>query len=97
MISSCPNCGHRLGKAIVDGITQCFHCNRVVSTTLMNELLSAAWEARRGNLSPESIEWQTKLEKDFANLIYHFVCVAGYSHDEFLSFLKKLQLLTPKS
>lgn len=93
MISLCPNCGHKLSKDLLDGITQCCHCNRVVSSTTLNKILSAAWEARKNNLSSESIQWQTKLEKDFANLVYFFVCVLGYSHDEFLNLVKKLQLI----
>jgi len=93
MISLCPNCGHKLSKDLVDGITQCCHCNRVVSTNIVNELLSAAWEARKNDLSAEAIHWQTKLEKDFSNLVYYFVCVLGYSHDEFLNLLRKLQLM----
>jgi len=93
MISLCPNCGHGLNKAISDGLTQCAHCNRVVSNNFFNELLSAAWEARKNNLSSESIQWQTKLEKDFADFVHYFICILGYSHDEFLALLKKLQVL----
>lgn len=92
MISLCPNCGHKLNKELLDGITQCNHCHRVVSTNLINELLSAAWEARKNNLSSENLQRHTKLEKDFSNFIHHFVCNLGYSHDEILFLLKKFQV-----
>jgi hypothetical protein len=96
MINVCPNCGYALNKGLVNGIAHCSHCNRVISTTPFNEILAASWEARKKDLTPEMIEWQTKLEKDFANFVYYFVCVLGYSHDEFLTLIKKFQLVSPK-
>jgi hypothetical protein len=64
-----------------------------VSTTILNELLSAAWDARKNDLSAEAIQWQTKLDKDFSNLVYYFICVLGYSHDEFLNLMRKFHLI----
>jgi len=92
MISLCPNCGYKLNNDLLDGVTQCCHCNRVFSNNLFNELLSAAWDARKNNLTPDLIQWQTKLDKDFSQFVYYFVVVLDYSHDEFIGLIKKFQI-----
>lgn len=94
MIVVCPNCGHTLHRELKDGLTHCSHCNQILDSSDYNRLLSAAWKVRRENLTLEQIKWQIKLDNDFAILVFTFVSEYGYTHDEFISLLKKLGVST---
>jgi Zn-finger protein len=91
MINNCPNCGFSLQQELNDGISHCKNCNAVFNSNVFNEILSAAWQLRRQNISLDKLEWQTKLDKDLVNFVYYFVSILGYSHDELLKMLKKFQ------
>jgi hypothetical protein len=91
MITVCPNCGFRLSKELANGLSQCNNCNKIFETSFLNELLSASWEARKNDLYVDTLGWKTKLDKDIVDFVHYFVCVKGYSHDEFLALIKKFQ------
>lgn len=91
MISVCPNCGYPLQKELKDGLSHCKHCNRVFDSNIFNEILAAAWQLRKQNLSLEQLQWQNNLDKDLLDFIYHFVVNLGYSHEELFHLLKKIQ------
>jgi hypothetical protein len=90
MIGACPSCGHKLKNKLNDGLSNCVNCNCVFSSTVFNELLAAAWQIRKNNLTIEQAQEQIKIDKDFIVLAYCFASLFEYSHDEFFSFLKKL-------
>ena len=59
--------------------------------SVFNELLAVSWLIRRKKISPEQLEWQTKLEKDLLDFVFYFTSILNYSHDEFSKMLKKIQ------
>lgn len=92
MIQVCPNCGSKLLKPLIDGLSQCDHCNQLFDSSNYYLLLSAAWEVRKFHLTLEQIKKQLKLDNDLAVLVYVFVSEYGYTHEDFIHFLKKLKV-----
>jgi hypothetical protein len=90
MMQVCPFCGYELQHELSDGLTHCSHCNQIVESSDLNQLLSAAWQVRKNHYSIQQIKWHTKLSDDMAILVYTFVSEYNYSHEEFLKFLNKL-------
>lgn len=90
MIHVCPFCGHELETALTDGLTHCAHCNHVVESSDLNQLLAAGWQTRKHHYSLEQIKHIVKLTDDYAILVYTYVSDYGYSQEEFFRLLKKL-------
>jgi len=89
MINVCPNCGHNLQNKLVNGLSFCKNCNKVLDSNLSNELLAASWQIRKHNITIEQLQWQTQLEIDLVRFVHYFVFELGYSHDDFFNLLKK--------
>lgn len=90
MINNCPNCGFELSEQLNDGLLQCEHCSQVFTSSLYNQLLAAAWQIRKENLSLDKVKFYTKLDEDLASFVYYFVAEQDYNHQDFMEFLKKL-------
>ena len=91
MINVCPFCGKSLEEALVSaGLSACLNCNKIVESSLYNRLLSAGWEARRGNQDLSRLKYNQKLSEEEAILVLAFVVDHGFSHDDFQNALKKL-------
>jgi hypothetical protein len=54
-----------------------------------SRLLSAAWIARKKNMTMEKLVGKFGLSCDEAEIIEDKVLVGGYTHDEFLKFLNE--------
>lgn len=90
MIYACPHCGYTLESPLKDGLTNCCHCNQVFDSSDYNNLLAAAWQCRKENLTLEKMKWQLQLDEDFCILVYTFAYEYNYTHEEFMALLKKL-------
>ena len=62
MIGACPGCGYKLKNKLNDGLSNCTNCNFVFSSTISNELLAAAWQIRKNNLTIEQAQEQINLQ-----------------------------------
>lgn len=89
-IHLCPFCGRSLDKSIEDGITTCNNCGRIFDSCDYNRLLSAAWVVRREYIiDSEVLKKKCGLSDDETKFITEFVIDKEYTHDEFLSVMKK--------
>jgi hypothetical protein len=88
MIYLCPFCGRKVSRAIKDGITTCNNCNRVFDSSSYHKVLSAAWLARRDNLSDvECLKAAYELTDCEAKIIKKYVIDEGNSHDDLIRVL----------
>lgn len=86
----CPHCGFCVSNEKID-VFQCPKCQRVSQNSLLERILSAAWIARKENLTIEELRKSVKLDEDFLLLVYSFVGLNDYSHQEFFDFLNKFR------
>ena len=88
----CPHCGFCVSNEIID-VFQCPKCQRVSHNSLFDKILSASWVARKENLTIDELRKTVKIDNDFLLLIYSFVSLNDYSHQEFVEFLNKFKNL----
>jgi len=88
----CPHCGFCVSNEKID-VFQCPKCYRVSQNSFLEKVLSASWIARKENLTLEELRKSVKLDEDFLLLIYSFVSLNDYSHQEFFEFLNKFEKL----
>lgn len=85
----CPYCGFSLINPTIHGISGCNNCSRVFDTSPLNRMLSAAWLVRRHHIQDRDIlVCKYNYSQDEANLLVEYVAQDGYSHEDFLDFLK---------
>jgi hypothetical protein len=89
MIYVCPYCGNSLTQPLSDGICICTNCKALFDSSPQSRLLSAAWIARKKNMTMEKLVGKFGLSCDEAEIIEDKVLVGGYTHDEFLKFLNE--------
>lgn len=90
MIYICPFCGHRVSRAIKDGITTCNNCNRVFDSSPIYKILSASWSARLDNiLDIECLRTIYELTDCEAGIVQKYVIEECYSHDELLKIVNQ--------
>jgi archaellum biogenesis ATPase FlaH len=86
----CPHCGFCVSNEKLD-VFQCPKCYRDSQNTLLERILSASWIARKENLTLDELRKAVKLDEDFLLLIYSFVSINNYSHQDFFDFLNKFR------
>lgn len=87
MIYVCPYCGNSLARPLGDGICICTNCKALFDSSSQSRLLSAAWIARKKNMTMEKLVGKLGLSYDEAKVIEDKVLVGGYTHEEFFKFL----------
>jgi len=90
MVMNCVYCGTPLTKPLKNGISYCLHCDRIIKSSLLNELLSASWDILRySNGNIEKLKHDNKLTQEQAILVNAFVYENSYSQEDFAKALKQ--------
>ncbi len=92
MICYCPHCANTLPKKLVDGVSFCSNCERVIVSTKENELISAYRVLKNRVYTNYN---QLKSDLKLANEAFDLICYCfeeGYSVEEFEKELKNKQL-----
>ncbi len=91
MIYICPFCGHQLRRELVDGLTACNHCNRMIDSSVYNKLLSGFWVIKQQpHIDFEKFKFHSGLSEAEAIIAYAFANDHCYSLDEFQKALKTI-------
>lgn len=89
MIYVCPHCGFSIPSGLHDGVSFCSGCNRIFDSSIYNQLVSAAWQIKKENITLEKLKWCLK-DDDLAIFVSAFVLENGFTHEQFVALLKKL-------
>jgi DNA-directed RNA polymerase subunit M/transcription elongation factor TFIIS len=90
MMTFCPHCGYRLQVPLINGMTGCHNCRRIVDASPTNRLLSLAWAVRRQNITePESLVYRHGADAADAEFVIDAAYMESMSHEEFVLHLKE--------
>ena len=91
MIFVCPNCGYPVARPIKSGLLHCSNCNIVSCTTELNKMLSWAWEIRNGK-DLDTVDKDQTLTIENYKILKNYITEFEYTHDEFLKYLKTINI-----
>jgi hypothetical protein len=76
--------------AIRDGITTCDNCKRIITSSVENKLLSAAWNVRNWYIEDiETLQKQCDLSDEELMLVKKYVLEDQLLHEEFVKIVRE--------
>jgi hypothetical protein len=89
MICYCPYCSETLPKILVNGVSFCNHCNKIIISSEENELVSAyRLLKKRIYVNDQQVKHDLRLDIDKINFLFN--CLdEEYSIEEFEKIVKK--------
>jgi hypothetical protein len=88
MICYCPYCSESLPKILVNGVSFCINCNKIIISSEQNELISAyRLLKKRVYVNNEQVKYDLRLDTEKINFLFN--CLdEEYSVEEFEKIIK---------
>ena len=88
MIRLCPFCGFKLRCPLQEGITTCDNCKRIIISSSINKILSAAWNVRNWHVEDlDVLKKQCELTDEELSLVKEHVVDHQLIHDDLLKVI----------